>query len=222
MQHKKFKGFRSFIKGKGYYIVLLLSAAAVGVSGFFLFKDGKPVQKDPTEESASQVENADTAPTATQQVTDVVATGEATVPTTQEAEKTVLRPVDGAEIYAFAADHLAFNETTRDWRTHEAIDYSAELGQSVFAAADGTVHTIYEDDSLGMTVVLRHTDGITTHYSNLDKAVAVTVGQTVKAGDVLGTVGQTACVESASVPHLHFAVCRNGVPIDPELFLAPN
>ena len=71
-----------------------------------------------------------------------------------------------------------------------------------------------------MTVVLRHTDGYTTHYSNLDEAIAVKVGDTVEAGTVLGTVGQTACIETAAQPHLHFAVFRNNVPVDPEDFFA--
>ncbi len=221
MQNNKSKGFRSFIKGKGYYIVLLICAVTVGVSGYFLLRGSEPA--DPIQSSESTQNATDPSVSvqpSSQQATDVIATQttEETEPT--EAKKmTVVRPVEGAQIFTFAADHLAFNETTRDWRTHEGADYSAELGTPVVAAADGSVYTIYEDKSYGMTVVLQHADGYTTHYSNLSEEVSVTVGQSVKAGEPLGTVGQTACVETASVPHLHFAVYQNNSPVDPEEFL---
>lgn len=221
MQNNKSKGFRSFIKGKGYYIVLLLCAVTVGVSGYFLLRGSEPA--DSIQSSESTQDSTDPSVSvqpSSQQAADVIATQgtEGTEPS--EAKKmTVVRPVEGEQIFTFAADHLAFNETTRDWRTHEGADYSAELGAPVMAAADGSVYTIYEDESFGMTVVLQHAEGYTTHYSNLAEEVSVTVGQSVKAGDILGTVGHTACVETASAPHLHFAVYQNNIPLDPEEFL---
>ena len=127
--------------------------------------------------------------------------------------------MQGEQIAPFAAESLAYNATTRDWRTHEGIDLSAALGDTVKAAADGSVYTVYDDESLGTTVVLRHDGGYTTHYSNLAEDVAVKVGDTVKAGDTLGKVGQTANIETAAEPHLHFAVYRNNVPLDPAEFL---
>lgn len=223
MQNKRSKGIRNFVKGKGYYIVLLLCAVAVGVSGYFLLNKSEPV---PTTEDTTQTTpsaSVNGSENTTDAATDVLATEGTQTPSTQATEQTPvvrLRPVEGEMVYAFAADHLAYNETTRDWRTHEGVDFSAELGQQVLAAADGTVYTIYEDENLGMTVVLRHADGYTTHYANLAEEVAVSVGQTVQAGDVLGTVGQTACVETATEPHLHFAVFCNNVPADPEAFLS--
>lgn len=218
----KSKGFRAFVKEKGYYIVLLLCAVAVGTSGYFLLtKDRTAVPETPTESVTASDAAADVQTAPSQKAADVVATqgDEPTEPTTA-TRLTVRRPVSGGTVTGFAADHLAYNTTTRDWRTHEGIDLQAEAGQNVTAAADGTVYTVYEDESLGMTVVLRHADGYTTHYSNLAEEVAVTAGQTVAAGDVLGTVGSTACVETALEPHLHFAVYQNNVPIDPESFLA--
>lgn len=222
MQHRSWKSFRSFVRRKGYYIVLLLCAAAVGTSGYFLLtKDPAPVQDTATAPAVSSA-TTESAKAPTQEVADAIATqppAESTQPTEAERLKTV-RPLEGTEITAFAADHLAYNETTRDWRTHEGVDISAELGQTVTAAADGTVLTIYTDRSFGMTVVLQHAGGYTTHYSNLDEEVAVTAGQHVSAGDTLGTVGQTATVETATVPHLHFAVYLDNAPLDPKEFFA--
>lgn len=222
MQNKRSKGFRNFVKGKGYYIVLLLCAVAVGVSGYFLLSRSDPVPS--TNESSALTPSVSTGsnePTR-EPATDVLATDGQQTPSTQQTqppETQRARPVDGDAVYTFAADHLAYNDTTRDWRTHEGIDYAATLGQTVVAAADGTVYTIYEDENFGMTVVLRHADGYTTHYANLSEDIAVTVGQTVSAGDSLGVVGQTACIETATEPHLHFAVYCNNIPQDPEEFL---
>lgn len=218
MQNNKSKGFRSFVKEKGYYIVLLLCIVAVGVSGYFLLS-GKN-QTEPEEVLANATVPPSTSKTsATEPMIDVAATE---APKTEVPQGTatvaVMRPVDGEAIAAFAADHLAYNQTTRDWRTHEGIDLGASLGQKVVAAADGTVYTIYEDENLGMTVVVQHENGYTTHYSNLAEEPEVSVGEQVKAGTVLGTVGRTANIETALDPHLHFSVYRNNVPVDPEDF----
>lgn len=221
MQNNKSKGIRNFMKGKGYYIVLLVCAATVGVSGFFLFKDRQPAQNPDSSQSvqASAQPSVNVAPN-TEKVKDAIATqGTPDAQATETKKMTVVRPVNGEQIVTYAADHLAFNETTRDWRTHEGADYFAELGTPVAAAADGSVYAIFEDENFGMTVVLQHPDGYTTHYANLSEEVSVAVGQTVKAGQTLGVVGQTACTETATRPHLHFGVFRNNVPVDPEEFL---
>lgn len=233
MQHNnsKSKGFRSFVKEKGYYIVLLLCAVAVGTSAYFLLTRKSPVSQKTvapviaTEPAVSEASvDGDSVSESVQGQQDVQQNNPAaakpetvTEPTSPKRLETA-RPIGGETVMAFAADHLAYNETTRDWRTHEGVDFRAEEGQDVCAAADGTVYAIYEDESLGMTVVLQHADGYTTHYSNLSEEVSVSVGQSVKQGDVLGSVGTTACVETAAQPHLHFAVYQNNAPVDPEEF----
>ena len=227
MQHNnKSKGFRSFVKEKGYYIVLLLCAVAVGTSAYFLLTRERPAEQTTvapviaTEAAASEEtvsESAQVKETAQQNTPAAQKPETATEPTSPKRLETA-RPLDGESVTAFSVDHLAYNETTRDWRTHEGVDYRAEEGQEVCAAADGTVYAIYEDESLGMTVVLQHADGYTTHYSNLNEEVSVSVGQSVARGDVLGVVGTTACVETATMPHLHFAVYQNNSPVDPEEF----
>lgn len=219
MQNNKSKGFRSFLKEKGYYIVLLLCAVAVGTSGYFLLKSNKiPSTNESTSVTAPGA--TETPPATSGQATDVIAT-EGNTPTAPTAPQKmqIVPPVEGEVLNAFAADYLAYNATTRDWRTHEGVDFKAALGQDVVAAAEGTVYTVYEDESFGMTVVVHHADGYATYYSNLGEEVAVTAGQTVSAGTVLGTIGQTACIETVTEPHLHFAVYQNNNAIDPLDFL---
>ncbi len=142
-----------------------------------------------------------------------------TEPTEPKTVKTSA-PVEGEILQAYSMDHLAFNATTKDWRTHDGVDFLASVGTEVHAAADGTVEAVFADDFLGMTVTVRHADGYVTQYANLAEEVAVSVGQTVQAGDMLGTVGQTALLEVGDEPHLHFSVYRYNVSVDPSEFLA--
>ena len=117
---------------------------------------------------------------------------------------------------------LSYNQTTRDWRTHDGVDIAAEAGTEVMAAADGEVYTTYQDDALGCTVIIRHAGGYTTRYSSLGEDVRVKAGDVVKLGDVIGTVGETALVESVLGPHVHFSVSYRDLPMDPAEFLSLN
>ena len=98
-------------------------------------------------------------------------------------------------------------------------DIAAEAGTTVCAAADGEVYTVYEDETMGMTVVIRHADGYTTKYASLEKSVLVKPGDTVTVGQAIGAVGNTALMESAIGDHIHFSVSRDGNPVNPESFL---
>lgn len=117
-------------------------------------------------------------------------------------------------------DALSYNQTTRDWRVHDGMDIGAEAGTTVCAAANGTVYTVYDDESMGMTVVIRHDGGYTTQYSSLAQEVAVKAGDTVKAGQKIGSVGNSALLESAIGDHVHFSVSCNGEVVDPADFLS--
>ena len=216
MQNKKSNKFLSFVKEKGYYIVLLICAAAVGVSGYFILTGDK--EKEP-EETSGVRETETTIPKPTREIAETVMATEEVAATEAKEAFSVSWPLEGGTVTAFAADHLAYNQTTGDWRTHEGVDLRAVVGQEVRAAAPGTVYTVYEDKNLGMTVVLRHEDGFTTHYSNLGEEVQVKAGQTVDRGTVLGTVGRTANAETATEPHVHFALYQNNVPVDPADFV---
>ena len=146
-------------------------------------------------------------------------------PSETPAERTVLKtamPVSGDAIGAYAMDCLSYNETTRDWRVHNGVDYAAEAGTPVSAAADGTVYTTYEDDTLGYTVVIRHEGGYTTRYSSLSEDLCVAPGDAVSLGQTIGYAADTALVESAMGAHVHFSVSCQDQPMDPEEFFSMN
>lgn len=221
----KFKSFRDFMKGKGYYIALLLCTAVVGVTGYYLLTEKEP-KTNPLPDSTATAEHTAGVPSESEQRDShkpVANLDEeerlATEVPTVTSPFTLQKPVSGEVLTQIALDHLAYNETTRDWRTHEGMDFAANLGQAVYAAADGTVYTVYEDEHLGMTVVLHHRDGYSTHYANLSRDIPVSVGDTLNAGDVVGTVGQSACTENGAEAHVHFALYKNNEVLDPGDFL---
>ena len=213
---------RSF-GGKGYYIALILCAAAIGISGYMYYRNVNNNQNDPDNTVSATVDpaNADVPAVATQPQSGKqdLSGPQSTTPNPGKALKTV-NPVEGETVASYAMDCLSYNATTRDWRVHNGMDIAAAAGTQVRAAADGTVYTTYEDETMGVTVVIRHEGGYVTKYSSLDKNLLVAPGDTVKAGDVIGCVGITALLESAIGDHVHFCVLLNDEHMDPAAFLA--
>ena len=86
-------------------------------------------------------------------------------------------------------------------------------------AMHSVVTAVYDDEFLGTTVVINHPDGHVSQYSNLAVMPSVSAGDSVEAGQTIGAVGETALLEIADEPHLHFAVYANGDTIDPAEFI---
>ena len=201
---------------KGYYIALVLCAAAIGVSGYLYYRNLNQPEAD-VPAAVTQQELPEAAATAPADRKETAPTGETeTMP--KEPMKTAA-PVEGELVAEYAMECLSYNATTRDWRVHGGMDLAAEAGTEVKAAADGEVYTVYEDPQMGMTVVIRHEDGYTTHYASLGEDVAVKAGDKVALGQTIGTVGNTALMESALPDHVCFRVTLDGETIDPAEFL---
>ena len=141
------------------------------------------------------------------------------VPVVAAAPVLVVEPLRGEVIAAFSVDTLLYSETMEDWRIHDGMDISADLGAAVMATSVGTVLTVAEDALMGTTVVIRHDDGYQTTYANLQAVPTVQEGERVSAGQVIGAVGTTAAAESAQSPHLHFSVSHDGDSVDPAEYL---
>ena len=131
------------------------------------------------------------------------------------------RPVEGYLLSVHDGELLVFSPTMQDYRTHCGIDIEAAEGSGVFAAAAGTITNAYEDPMMGYTLEVTHTDGFVTVYRNLDEILpeGIAVGATVKSGQLIGAVGNSAIIEQEEVAHLHFELVHNGVAMDPLTYL---
>lgn len=128
-------------------------------------------------------------------------------------------PVKGEVILDYAKDKLVYSNTLGEWITHCGMDIKAEKTTVVTASAEGTVKSIKNDPRYGLTVVIEHNNGFSTVYSNLLTAEFVSVGENVKSGQTIGTVGNTASFEILDEPHLHFEILKNNEQIDPNIYL---
>ena len=222
MSKRKFTGN---ISGKGYYIALILCACAIGISGYLYYRNtNKPSAdvQEPTASVADTTNRQDVPAAATRPVQDMLPTTQSPAATEAPAvEKPGKRvsPLSGQTVSGYAVDCLSYNQTTRDWRVHDGVDIAAQTGAEVVAAADGEVYSVYEDETMGMTVVLVHSGGYTTRYSSLAQEVCVQPGDPVQAGQTIGYVGRTALLESAIGEHVHFSVSCSGQSVDPMAFL---
>ena len=215
--------------GKGYYIALILCAAAIGITGYLYAREDSEPQQAAVEETYEDVlvgtlGTEDVAVISTQPQEQTQNATQSTQATTAPAgEKKALKtvsPVSGEEIFGYSMAALSYNQTTRDWRVHNGIDLAADVGTQVVAAADGEVYTVYEDETLGYTVVIRHDDGYTTKYASLTEDVQVSPGDQVTMGQTIGYAGDSAIVETTLGTHVHFSVTRYDEPMDPAEFLS--
>lgn len=126
-------------------------------------------------------------------------------------------PVGGVLSKKHSVDTQVFSPTLGEYRVHLGIDIATEEAAPVFAMAAGTVAQIWEDPMMGWSVAISHTGDAVTVYKNLAPQFAdgITVGAEVEAGQLLGSVGDTAMIEIAEEPHLHMEMTVKGLQVDP-------
>jgi murein DD-endopeptidase MepM/ murein hydrolase activator NlpD len=120
--------------------------------------------------------------------------------------KDLVMPVDGRAISEYGI---------RNGRPHKGIDLAASNGMPVYAVLDGTIVYSGLQGSYGNVVVIEHPDYVMTVYGHNEKNL-VAVGDIVKQGQVIATVGSTG---NATCPHVHFEYRIKGKAINPRRVL---
>lgn len=133
------------------------------------------------------------------------------------AERTFYCPVSGKVGKGYSVTALVFSQTMKDYRVHTGIDISAPAGTPVIAYAAGEVVSVENDYFYGTTVAVKHDYDTVSYYMSLSPELAggISVGAHIAAGQQIGSVGNTARVESADGPHLHFELRVGGETVDP-------
>ena len=218
--------------GKAYIVAMILSATVCAFIFSFVFS--------PKENIPDKIE-IDVPEISTEEVAQVSEPIEIEVPVTTETpkedkpeivepEKTeeagifkneeikMLQPVAGGILNAYSGTKPVKSKTMGDWRVHSGIDIEAPLGTQVKAPLGGKVTASKSDKLTGNTVVIDHQNGFVSTLYNL-QAVNVSAGEEVKEGQVIGTVGNSALLESAEAPHLHFELTKEGKLVNPKDYI---
>ncbi|PPD56605.1 MAG: peptidase M23 [Methylotenera sp.] len=118
----------------------------------------------------------------------------------------------------------AFNSSSYGWRIdpfngnkafHEGLDFTANTGTNIRAAADGIVSSAERTPDYGNIVKIDHGSGLETRYAHASKLL-VKAGERVVKGQVVAQVGSTG---RSTGPHLHYEIRLNGNPLDPRQYL---
>ncbi len=118
----------------------------------------------------------------------------------------------------------AYNSSSYGWRIdpfngnkafHEGLDFTANTGTPIRAAADGIVSAAEQSGAYGKLVKIEHGAGLETRYAHTSK-ILVKVGERVTKGQIVAEVGSTG---RSTGPHLHYEIRLNGAALDPRKYL---
>lgn len=228
----------SFFKGRGFYLALALCILAAAASSFWAIRGvmerfgpdaASGIEQEGTQQwdlpdvQVEQKVNDVPEPSARPSQPSSSASGSGEVPAqasdsgeaVDAPAPSFARPVEGQISQAYSGDELVYNETLKDWRTHNGVDIACAADATVKSAVAGTVCNIYEDGMWGQIVEVEAGE-LTWRYAGLDAAsLQVAVGDAVGVGQTLGKIGEVMA-ETAAGPHLHLEVLKGGNRVDPE------
>ena len=110
-----------------------------------------------------------------------------------------------------------FSPTMQDYRVHIGVDLATKENAPVYAAADGKISKIWVDTLMGYCIAIKHSGDCVTVYKNLAETLpeGIAEGVSVRSGQLIATVGESAMVEIADEPHLHFEMTVGDLAVDP-------
>lgn len=226
---KKTSKARAFLKKNVYYIIMAvcLLAIAAMITLTVLINNGVIGKQDNINEQQ------DVTPTNTNEEPLPATNNEVPVenPPIEQKPDVIVdpEPVPTAIVFAspvqsanvgtpYVMDSLVWNASLKHYAVHNGIDFCGNDGDNVYAVYDGTVADVSYDVLNGHTVTIRHSDTLSTVYKSLNEPV-VGVGQFVRKGGVIGTMGTTATSEYSMGAHVHFTVLENGIEVDPNVYM---
>lgn len=210
---------------RGFYIAVAICLLALAGIATVTFRNTAPqVDRGGDAVKTTLTTVRITAATTAKQVV-VPATGvpdtRTTATTKPQMPITTVTEADTKDLFIFPAsntilheycDTLIYSETLGEWCTHNGVDFAAEANSEVKATADGTVVKIGEDPLWGDMVELDHGNKVITRCYGVKATVKE--GQTVKVGEILGTVTHIPA-EIVEESHIHLELLVNGRYQDP-------
>ena len=219
----------------GLYVIIALCLLIVGGAAWFALSAGDTPKTENSSKSKTEEEYSAPAPsyndstdpnmleppTLNSDISTPTADSVSSQPYSSQSESkeetkkdtVFIMPVEGEIIKKHSAKELQFSSTYGDMRIHNGIDIAAKIGTSISACSDGVVESIDVNTNLGTVLIIDHRNGITVKYAGIEN-LKFDQGDTVKAGDIIGTVG-TVPAECMDKEHLHLEVFKNGEIAEP-------
>ncbi len=197
-----------FFKRNAVYLVLALCILAVSFSiAFMLINKNDDLKINANNSTISKPNQDGTASSPEDENISVVKPVEFIMP--------VLNPTSIGDY----GETMVYNSTLNRYTAHLAMDFYAPEGSNVYAVYDGTVVSVENTFLQGTTITVDHGNGLYSIYNSLADGDSVSVGSTVKQGDIIGEVSVSNRQEYKAGAHLHFEVKENGTLIDPAKYL---
>ena len=210
--------------GKVYIIASVFSALLCAFVFSFVLRANNDIEKD------IKIDLTDIKPEEIAQVSEPI---EIEVPITPEVKETpkveisepepktaetgvfnapdikISMPINGEIINDYSGTKPIKSKTMGDWRTHNGIDIKASTGTPIKTPAEGKV-ILSEDNKLtGKTISIDHGNGLVSTLYGLE-SINVKTGDKVSVDTIVGISGNSALLESAEEPHVHFELRKDG------------
>jgi murein DD-endopeptidase MepM/ murein hydrolase activator NlpD len=124
-----------------------------------------------------------------------------------------IQPIHNEELNRLASGYgMRIHPILKVRKMHTGVDFSAPKGTPIYSTGDGVVSLVRtEFGGYGKHIVIDHGFGFSTRYAHMND-FSVKVGQKIKRGDQIGTVGNTG---SSTAPHVHYEVIKDGKYVNP-------
>ena len=222
---KNFKGNRAAV-----VIVLLLIVAVTVIISVTVASNRAKKDKIEPQDTGKTTETQQNEPSSTKKPAETQKPAQ-TPPADTSASLDVddkmpsfILPVSGVLSKKHDPEIQVHSTTMNDLRVHLGIDIVTEAGAAVYSAADGTVSKIWEDMFMGNCIMIKHGGDSYTIYKNLSKTLpdGISEGTTVRSGQLIGSVGESAMIEIGEEPHLHFEMTVADLMVDPLKYFDDN
>ena len=202
-------------------LALTLSLVVIIVAAVAANRTRKPTETpDPTDKVTDKVTDR-----VTEEPTEEPSTEKPTdKPSSSVGNKlpSFILPVSGNLTREHDPSLQVFSPTMQDYRVHLGIDLSTKADAPVYAAADGKISKIWVDTLMGYCIAIKHSGDCVTVYKNLAETLpeGLAEGVSVRSGQLIATVGESAMIEVADEPHLHFELKLDGKQVDPLAYIS--
>ena len=207
--------------------ILLIAALAIIISVTVISNRSKKNEKlpDPIESSTKQDSESEDTEESEEPKDTETQVPEQNVQTPTEKPSTNVEnklpsfslPVNGVLSKGHDSELQVYSTTMNDYRVHIGVDLVTAENAPVYAAADGKISRIWNDTWMGYCVAIEHSGNAYTIYQNLAETLpeGIKEGATVRAGQLIASVGESAAIEIAEEPHLHFEMTVGDLAVDP-------